>query len=99
MRSKVFKMPSRRVLSVTISKWPSDSGLDDVLFKDLRFKTIDFKEMDKNITLSIDEMSIRSHMFYDIFKDKIVVFNSVNKDVEMPAKHVMVIMAQGLAKH
>ena len=63
----------------------------------LQFKMQKFPEIDRKCKICIDEMSLQSHLFYNVTKDQIPGFNTVNDNNEEPSKNVMVIMAQGLA--
>lgn len=53
--------------------------------------------MDKNCTLAIDEMSLKTNLCYNIYKDQIIGYDTVNTGHNL-AKNVLVIMAQGITK-
>lgn len=96
--SETIKLPSRRSLSRITENWPQNPGLNDILFEAIAFKTKDFHILDKNCSICIDEMSIKSHFFYNISKDEIIGFDNTQKTKLLPAKNVFVIIVQGLQR-
>lgn len=56
----------------------------------MSFKINSLKEDTKDCVLYIDEMSIKTHLFYNFSKDYIVGFNSsYDQKTYEPAKHVL----------
>lgn len=98
MLSFIFKLPTYRSLTKITEKWPSNPGLNPIIFEALQFKIKNFADIDKNCSLCIDEMSLKSHLFYNISKDQVIGYDTVTTDNLKPAKNVLVIMVQGIAK-
>lgn len=99
MLSGIFKLPTYRTLTKITENWPNNPGINTILFEALHLKTNNFAKIDKNCTLCIDEMSLKSHMFYNISKDLIIGFDTTGSKDLLPAKNALVIMAQGIAKN
>lgn len=99
MFSSFMKLPSRRSLSRLTQNWPNNPGLNEVLFDALKFKTSTFSEADKCCSICIDEMSLKSHLFYNRTDDKIVGYDTVSENNKTKyGNNALVIMAQGIKK-
>lgn len=96
--STILKLPSVRLLHHTISKSQYEDGLNENVFEAIKFQTQSLDARDKNVTLCIDEMSIKTNLFYNVSKDAIIGFDSNIKNEFKPANNVMVVMVQGLGK-
>lgn len=51
-----------------------EAGINKNVFKNLLNVINNFKELDKYCVLCFDEMTLKSHLFYDISKDKVLGF-------------------------
>jgi len=94
---KNFCLPTIRTLRKITSKYEFQPGLNDFMFHFLSFKTKTFSPEALNCILCVDEMSIKTHLYYNISKDLIVGFNQ-SKSVRTydPAKHALVLMIRGI---
>lgn len=53
-------------------------------------------EIDKNCVICLDEMAIKSHLFYDIGRDNIISFVDYgDKKLVQPTLHVLVLIIKG----
>lgn len=96
--STLFRLPSKATLERFSSKWPVKSGFNDFIFKviECRTKLINIKQ--KDCLLCLDEISLKSNLFYDISRDTIVGFQTRdNKNVPKVAGSALTIMARGIA--
>lgn len=96
MLGTIFKLSSVRLLLKTICNWPHQAGLNDSIFEALKFQTQNFTTEDKNCTICLDEMSLKPNLFYNISQDEIIGFGTTSETTCKLAKHVMVVMVQGL---
>jgi len=94
---KSMNLPSPRTLQRTTENWEINPGLNEFLFKVLAIKVKTMEPRSKQCVLCVDEMSVKSSLYYDIKKDEIIGFHNTNsfKSSEL-AKSVMVIMIHGL---
>ena len=92
-----FNWPSIKTLQRFIKTWPSGPGLENSTLKALELRAKGLTEQQKIVVITIDEMSIKSHMSYDKEKDEIVGLDD-DGDVRRPcvAKYVTVVMVQGI---
>lgn len=81
--AKTMKLPSIKTLKRITQNWPNHPGLSEVLFEAVKFSTSGYFEIDKNCTLAIDEMSLKSNLCYNIYKDKIIGYDSVRYSLLM----------------
>lgn len=95
--SEVIRFPSKSTLQRFTKKWVINPGFNDFIFKltELRVKLMTEKE--KDCIICLDEMSLKSHLFYDISKDKVVGFQEGNKSTTDIATTALVVMARGVA--
>lgn len=97
--SKMLTLPTKRCLQRLTSQLPCKPGLDNqIIDKALEIKTKTMLDQDKHCILCIDEMSLKSNLFYETGCDKIVGFQdigSTKKDSSI-CKNALVIMARGL---
>lgn len=67
------------------------------MFNFLLFKTQNIFPESLECVLCADEMSIKSNLYYNICKDKIIRFNKTNnRKTYDPAKFVLVLMIRGI---
>lgn len=95
--SKTFRLPSKSTLFRISRKWDMPPGLNDFIFSILKAKVQTLETRARDCTLCLDEMSLKTHLFYDRGRDEIVGLHQTdhNKTYE-PATNVMVIMARGI---
>jgi hypothetical protein len=73
------------------------AGLNDNVFEGLKFKVDSLKDIDKNCCLCLDEMSIKSHLFYIIGNDEVIGFEDLGKGKTFkPALNSLVLMIKGI---
>jgi len=93
----IFQLSSIRTLRRVTEKYEIVSGLNDILFEYLTFKANNLSDESKDCVLCIDEMAIKSNLYYNISKDLIVGFNETyNQKTYGPAKYVLCFMIRGL---
>jgi len=64
-------------------------GLNDTLFNCLEIKMKNLKDDAKDIVLCVDEMAVKTNLFYNLSKDYIIGFNnSYDTKTYECAKHV-----------
>lgn len=96
--SSVFRLPSKTTLTRFSSRWVVQPGFNDFIFGVIGMKMRFLKEKEKDCILCVDEISLKSHLFYDISKDKIIGFQeSHNKKSSNIATSALVVMARGIA--
>jgi len=77
-----------------------DAGLQDNIFEILKIKTETFQDINKYCAICIDEMSLKTHLFYNIARDRVIGKHG-NLDSEyslLPAHNVAVIMVKGICE-
>jgi len=75
----ILQLPTIRTLHRTTEKYEIISGLNDILFEYKTFKANNLSKESKDCVLCIDEMEIKSNLYYNIFKDYIVGFNETSR--------------------
>ncbi|CAI6368536.1 unnamed protein product [Macrosiphum euphorbiae] len=94
---KSWSLPSVRTLQRTTENWEINPGLNDFLFKVLAVKANSMTVKSKECILCVDEMSLKSFLYFDFKKDEIIGFLNTGfiKSCDV-TKSVMVIMISGL---
>lgn len=97
---KTFNLPPIRCLQRFVKNWPEEPGISDTVFNSIKIRTDTMEQMDRICVLCLDEMSIKSSLFYSIKRDKIIGFHDTgsNKSFNV-AQNALVIMARGLKKN
>lgn len=96
---KTLPLPSVRTLRRMTEKWDYLPGLNDFVFKIIEFQSKSMSLEEKECVLCFDEMSIKSNLFYNVSRDRIIGFHEVNGVKKLVgAKSVLVLMARGLHK-
>lgn len=72
--SHIFTLPTKRTLNRLTQNINFKPGLNKSVIESLSEKVCSFSEINKNCVICLDEMSIKSHLFYDIGRDSIVGF-------------------------
>ena len=70
--SKLFILPTKSSLCRYISKMPAAAGISQGALNIIKKKVESMNEQEKLCTLCMDEISLKSNLFYDISKDRIV---------------------------
>ena len=70
--SKLFILPNKSSLKRFISNIPTTSGISEEILKAIQQKVLHMKDMEKICTLCIDEISLKSHLYYSVPDDKII---------------------------
>ena len=70
--SKLFILPTRSSLRNYIGKLPTEAGISQATINTLKQKISQMSDMEKLCSLCMDEISLKTHLFYSIPKDKIV---------------------------
>jgi len=73
---KSWSLPSVRTLQRTTEHWEINPGLNDFLFKVLAVKANSMTMESKECILCVNEMSIKSFLFFDFKKDEIIGFHN-----------------------
>lgn len=97
--SKLLTLPTKRSLQRMTEQLLCKPGFDNkAIFKALELKIQTMLEQEKHCVLCIDEMSLKSNMYYDIGKDEIVGFEDIGtgKKQSSICKNALVVMARGL---
>ncbi|XP_046387255.1 uncharacterized protein LOC124156641 [Ischnura elegans] len=94
---QTFMLPSLRSLRRYTEGFNYRPGLNDSLFAALKCKSDTLSHLSKFCALSIDEMSLKSNLFYDINNDDIIGFEDDGENKALsPAKNALVVMARGI---
>ncbi|KAL4089040.1 hypothetical protein QTP88_024118 [Uroleucon formosanum] len=71
--------------------------LNDFLFNFVSFKISSFKPEALDCILCADEMALKTNLFYNVSKDKIIGFHESNSHKKYePAKYALVLMPRGI---
>ncbi|KAL4089746.1 hypothetical protein QTP88_024718 [Uroleucon formosanum] len=90
-------LPTSRSLRRITSKYEIDPGLNGFLFNFVSFKISNFKPEALDCILCADEMALKTNLFYNISKDKIIGFHESNSHKKYePAKYALVLMLRGI---
>lgn len=93
----ILQLPSPRTLRRVTEKVEIILGLNDILFNCLEIKMKNFKDDAKDIVLCVDDMAIKTNLFYNLSKDYIIGFNnSYDTKTYECAKHVLCFMIRSL---
>jgi len=102
--AKVYKLlqnslslPCSRTLRNVTSKYELNSGLNDFLLNFLSLKISNFKSEALDCILCANEMSLKTNLFYNVSRDKIIGFHeSISLKKYEPAKYALVLMIRGI---
>lgn len=98
--STLYRLPSKSTLNRFTRKWTINSGFNEFIFRLLELRAKMFKEKEKDCTICLDEITLKSHLFYDISRDKIVGFQeSHNPNSTAVATTALVVMVRGIASN
>uniref|UniRef100_A0A2H8TZB4 Transposable element P transposase n=2 Tax=Melanaphis sacchari TaxID=742174 RepID=A0A2H8TZB4_9HEMI len=94
---KSFKLPSLKTLKKIIHQYDMKPGLNDFVFNFIKLKISNFKLNALDCVLYVDQMSIQSHFFYNISKDRIIGFNQLGSHKTFDkARQALVFMIRGI---
>lgn len=95
---KVTKLPSQATLKRITQHWKIYPGFNEFIFKILELRVPSMSEKSRDCIICIDEMSIKSNLFYNISRDVIVGFEDFhNKKSTNIATSALVVMARGIS--
>jgi len=90
-------LPSVRSLQLFTNTWNIVPGINKV-FDALAIKMNSLPLIERYCILCSDEMSLKSHLFYNVSRDEIIGFEDMgNNKSFIPAKNVLVLMARSIA--
>ncbi|XP_011057635.1 PREDICTED: uncharacterized protein LOC105147948 [Acromyrmex echinatior] len=90
-------LPTTRQLWRHIRNWDMPPGLNDNVLNALRLKIKSLPSTERHCSLSVKEMRLRPHLFYNLTRDKIVGFHDTGTEKRRTlARKVLVIMACSL---
>lgn len=97
MLQKTFVLPSPSSLHRFLSNIKCTAGINESVLDILNLKCQEMSENDKLSVMCIDEMSIKTHLFYNFGKDEVIGLedNGLNKTL-LPACSACVFMVQGI---
>lgn len=101
IKSKLFCLPSCATLKRFTQNCYICPGLEENVFKILKIKTDNLPDINKYCICYIDEMSLKSHLFYNITGDKVIGFEDIGcpqNNSQLPACNVAVIMVKGICQ-
>lgn len=94
---KALYLPSCRTLRRVTSRYEITPGINDFLFNLLSYKVNSLLPDALDCVLCADEMSLKTHLFYKVDKDKIVGFHETTKCKKYePVKYALVLMLRGI---
>lgn len=93
----IMQLPSKSTLLNITKQWPIRCGYNDFIFKTMQLQTKNLLPHEKICTLCMDEMSIKTFLFYMRAKDEIIGFEHIHdyKSLNL-ASNVLVLMVRGL---
>lgn len=92
-----LSLPTVRTLQRVTSKFEINPGFNDFLFNFVSFKISNFKSNALDCILCADEMALKTNLFYNVSKDKIIGFHESNSHKKYePAKYALVLMLRGI---
>ncbi|VEN52942.1 unnamed protein product, partial [Callosobruchus maculatus] len=74
--STYFRLPSKATLHRFTRRWVVTEGFSDFVFWIVKCRVRLLKEKEKDCILCLDEVSLKSHLFYDTSKDRIIGFET-----------------------
>lgn len=94
---KVFILPDKRTLGRFSAKLVFNAGIDTKLFAHITEKVENLSELDTYCTLSWDEVSLKAHLDYSVYRDEIDGFVDM-LGVRRPdfASHALTFMIRGI---
>ncbi|VEN60869.1 unnamed protein product [Callosobruchus maculatus] len=97
--SAIYRLPSKSTLERYTKNWMVKPGFNDFIFQCIQFRAIYLKEKEKDCILCIDEISLKSNLYYDISNDKLVGFQEGLTETSIIASSALTVMVRGLASN
>ncbi|XP_044755611.1 uncharacterized protein LOC123321626 isoform X2 [Coccinella septempunctata] len=72
---KTFFLPHKATLCRITTNWDFSVGLNEHIFQAISLKTRNMDDAAKDCIVCVDEMSIKTHLFYNISLDQIIGFH------------------------
>ena len=96
--AKLFNLPSKRTLTGIVSKFASDVGFSEKSLYVIKKRVDSLPPTGKVCTLLMDEVSLKSHLFYDASKDSLVGLQDCGNGETsgLVANSALVLMARGI---
>lgn len=92
-----LSLPTSRTLRRVTSKYERNPRLNDFFFNFVSFKISSFKPEALDCILCADEMALKTNLFYNVSKGKIIGFHESNSRKKYePAKYALVLMLRGI---
>lgn len=90
---KSFALPSVRTLQSFLCNWNIVPGINIKIFEALKIKLNSLPLIERHCILCADEMSLKSHLFYNVSRDEIIGFQDVGDNkLPIPAKNAFIII-------
>lgn len=74
-----------------------NSGFNEFVFKLIELRAMRMDSKEKDCIICLDEMTLKSHLVYNITKDKIIGFQQGNNSRGEIAGTALVVMVRGVA--
>ena len=96
--AKLFHLPTKRTLTRMVSRFASEAGFSEKSLYVVKERIASIPESAKICSLMMDEMSLKSHLFYDISNDHIVGLEDYGsgENSGLPATSALVLMVRGV---
>ena len=97
--SKLFILPTKSSLRRYISRMPAATGISQGALNIIKKKVDSMNELEKLCTLCMDELSLKTNLFYDITKDMIVGLEDFGSGTRTNkvANHAFVILLRSIS--
>ena len=101
MVSKLLCLPSKSSILKWISRMPNCTGLTQPSIDVIATKVEAMSSTAKMCVISMDEMSLKSHLFYECSKDKVIGFEDLGDGINSDklATSAIVLMARGIIEN
>jgi hypothetical protein len=96
--SKIFSLPSRKVLTKMLNKIPFQTGINESIFNHLKKRVSDMETIEKHCVLMFDEISLSPGLQYNSRTDSVEGFvDSDGSDRRLAfADHALTFMVKGI---
>ena len=96
--SNLFQLPSKRTLSNIVAKFASETGFGEKSLYVIKQRVESLPSSGKVCSLLMDEISLKSHLFYDISKDCLVGLEDYGDGITsgFAANSALVLMVRGV---
>lgn len=98
--STFIRLPSKSTLDGFTKGWAVDPGFNEFIFRIIQQRVRLLKDKEKDCLLCLDEISLKSNLFYNISKDKIIGFETTpHKCTTEIANYALVAMVRGIGSN